>query len=415
MHIPNINIDDYNYSLPKEKIAEFPAVNRSESKLLIVNRHCSALTHASFTNIAEYLPSASLLVINDTKVIPARILMKKPTGGAVEVFCIEPNNSNISSTLLQNACSHSVWKAIIGGRNVNPGMELVPLKEDANNSGFRAYIVEKYGSDAVVQFLWDSDELFANLLLRFGAIPLPPYIKREPEPLDKERYQTVYAASDGSVAAPTAGLHFTPEIFSELPKKRIERLNITLHVGPGTFKPVESDSIAGHDMHSEQFLINESAIVKLIDFLKNRKQISKLIAVGTTSVRTLESLYWLGVLLKREIDPFKSDCAVLDQWTCYELAQNGYLPSAEEALAILLESLSERNLRTCIGRTRLLIAPGYKFRLVEALITNFHLPKSTLLLLVSAFLEGNLWRDAYQSALANDYRFLSYGDSSLLL
>lgn len=413
--IPNININDYNYELPKEKIALYPSENRSNSKLLVINRVTGELQNTVFSEIDKYVPEKSLLLINDTKVIAARIAMKKPTGGIVEVFLVEPLLPSHDPQIAMQERKTTTWKAIIGGRAVKPGMSLTPLTSN-ENINFKAKILSRNSNEADVEFCWDSACSFSEIVGLYGVVPLPPYIKRKPVDVDKERYQTVYANAEGSAAAPTAGLHFTDEILNKLAINGIENVRLTLHVGPGTFQPVDAQNISDHTMHREQFSITLKALERIIQFLENKPDRAKLTAVGTTSVRTLESVYWLGALMLSGANPFYEDSfATLSQWQCYELENNGVIPKPADSLKAVRDELVNRNLEELHGSTQLIIVPGYSYKLVQAIITNYHMPKSTLLLLVTAFLGKELWREAYSFALANDYRFLSYGDSSLLL
>jgi S-adenosylmethionine:tRNA ribosyltransferase-isomerase len=404
MHPKNISIIDYTYSLPDEKIAAFPLQQRDTSKLLVYKN--GTIQQDIYKNIADHLPEKSLLVFNNTKVIPARILFQKATGSTIEIFCLEPlHEYNVA---MQQKIA-SKWKCLIGG--VGKWKEeflnkkiLIANKEVV----LKARIVEKLSEAYIVEFSWQPAELgFAEIIQYAGETPLPPYIKRKAEDADKERYQTIYAAYDGSVAAPTAGLHFTKEIFSLLAKKEIATSYVTLHVGAGTFKPVKALEMEGHEMHTEWIEVTIATIEQL---LKN--QSNTIVATGTTSLRTMESLYWIGA--KTILDPsIEKDALAIHQWEVYEtaLAETNY--TMEEVLSSLLRWMKKREEEKLISKTQLLITPGYKFRMVKALITNFHQPQSTLLLLVAAAV-GPDWKDIYQYAIKNDFRFLSYGDGSLL-
>ncbi len=448
----DINLEDYNYSLPHEKIALFPLEDRAESKLLLVNRNRQEITHHIFNEISDLLPKNSVIFVNKTKVIAARLLMKKSTGGVVEILCVEPVLPSTDPQIALSAKERCRWKCIIGGKRVNAGTVLT----SANEVNLNTKIIEKSGQDAIVEFTWgnilrqaqsysrpqtadgrresitnyelritnedkakiltDNGQLttdngisFADVLEKFGKVPLPPYIKREVENQDKNRYQTVYAESDGSVAAPTAGLHFTDEIINKIKNRGIGIEELTLHVGPGTFKPIDTDKISEHKMHSELIIVTKSLLENLLKSIIEKKYI---IATGTTSLRTLESLYWVGQQILCNCLIIKNDEFELGQWDAYKLPKD---ISAQESISAIINYLEKNNLNELRGRTELLIIPGYEFKIVNGLITNYHLPKSTLILLVAAFLGKDLWQKTYNEALNNNYRFLSYGDSSLLL
>ncbi len=401
MHPKNISILDYTYQLPEAKIASHPLAQRDASKLLIYKNN--RITADTYKNIHEYLPQNSLLVFNNTKVIKARILFTKPTGGVIEIFLLEPHHTDYTTTL--SATKTCQWKCFIGGAAKWKEGELIRKAElGMGNWELRAAVLEKLADAYVVEFNWADNMAFAEILEQAGNIPLPPYIKRKPEAGDKQRYQTIYAAHDGSVAAPTAGLHFTNEIFTALAVKKIQTQFVTLHVGAGTFKPVKAAQMQQHEMHAEWIDVSSEAIENIISNLNNG-----IVAVGTTSLRTLESLYWLGV--KSILQPALRHLQ-LTQWEVYdELLVTNY--TAAEALTGLLQWLKKNNCNRLFTQTQILIAPGYKFKIVKALVTNFHQPQSTLLLLVAAAIGGD-WKKIYEYALENDFRFLSYGDGSLL-
>jgi S-adenosylmethionine:tRNA ribosyltransferase-isomerase len=399
----NISINDFNYTLPDEKIALFPLEERDASRLLIYKD--GNIQEDRYKNIANYLPPQSMLVFNNTRVINARLRFQKAGGAKIEIFCLEPAGSITEYSTVMNQRGFSKWKAFIGGaaKWKEPFLE---KQLTINNKSvlLKAKLEEKIPDAYIVSFSWEPAEIsFAEILESTGDIPLPPYIKRTTNKEDENRYQTIYAQHNGSVAAPTAGLHFTEHIFSELSKKNIFREYITLHVGAGTFKPVKADKMEDHEMHAEWIDVSLSSIKNLL----NQEMI---IAVGTTSLRTLESLYWLGI--KVSLNP-GIEIPALQQWDVYESPLSGTVMTCDEALSNLIIWMEEKKLERLFTQTQLLITPGYKFRVAKALITNFHQPQSTLLLLVAAAI-GNNWKDIYQYALNNDFRFLSYGDGNLL-
>lgn len=404
MHPRQLSIESFTYSLPQERIARYPLAERDASKLLIWK--AGNISEDIYRNISTHLPAGSLLAFNNTKVVEARLLFQKPTGGSIEIFCLEPHPkySDITTAMLQQ--KNISWICLVGGaKKWKDG----PLVKEIINGGKKilltAHKKDQSGEAYEIDLSWDADISFAELLHLAGAIPLPPYLNRVAEDADKERYQTIYAQHDGSVAAPTAGLHFTPAIFEQLAAKNIARDFVTLHVGAGTFKPVKAATMAEHEMHAEYIDVHREFITNVIAHLS-----AKVIAVGTTSLRTLESLYWLGVktIINPELKPID---LVLSQWEAYELETATI--SAEQALTSLLQWLQKNQMDRLLTKTQIIIAPGYSFRIANALITNFHQPNSTLLLLVAA-ITGNEWQTIYQYALDNDFRFLSYGDGSLL-
>ena len=407
MHPKKYSITDFTYLLPDEKIAAFPLEQRDGSKLLIYKN--DTIEESTYKQIADYLPNNSLLIFNNTKVIQARILFQKPTGGVIEIFCLEPYEVINEYTTVMNKTGSVKWKCMIGGVSKwKEGFLEKQLVIDNEQLIIEAELLEKLSDAYIVEFSWQpSLYSFSEILLLIGEIPLPPYIKRKAADDDKERYQTIYAAHDGSVAAPTAGLHFTADIFSSFKKKNINSDYVTLHVGAGTFKPVKVAVMEDHEMHAEWIDVNISTINNIISNLNNT-----IVATGTTSLRTIESLYWLGV--KTIIDPnIAYDKLIIDQWDVYEdpLANTSY--SSTEALTALTMWMKKNNAERVVTKTQILIAPGYQFKIAKILITNFHQPQSTLLLLVAAAI-GNSWKKVYQYALENDFRFLSYGDGSLL-
>ena len=399
-----LSIKDFTYLLPEGRIAKYPLAERDASKLLIYKEE--KIVEDVYRNIADHIPSNSLLVFNDTKVVEARLLFQKPTGGIIEIFCLEPHEQyqDITTAMLQH--EKVLWHCLIGGASKWKHGQVLEKKISHNSKDLvlNARYIEKMGDSFIVELSWNDLALsFAEILHFFGAIPLPPYIKREAEISDAKRYQTVYAHYEGSVAAPTAGLHFTETVFKKLKEKSIQKDFVTLHVGAGTFKPVKTEVMKDHEMHAEYFTVSKSLIQNLIDHLD-----TNIIAVGTTSLRTLESLYWLGV---KQSTVHSQQSIEITQWEVYDHKEETI--SAKEALENLIKWMNEKDLDNLTAKTQIIIAPGYQFKIVNGLVTNFHQPQSTLLLLVAAFI-GNNWRKAYDYALENNFRFLSYGDGSFL-
>lgn len=410
--LPQIDLEKFNYQLPKERIALFPLDDRSKSRLLAADTVHNTITHSSFEQIADFLRENSLLILNSTKVIAARIPMRKLSGGKAELLITDPVYPSVDPQITLAASSECTWKCILGGRHIDPDDKLI---FDSPNPQIRLYalIKEKIANEVVAEFHWHPEEKsFSEILNTLGSVPLPPYIKREAQDSDRQTYQTVYAQSDGSVAAPTAGLHFTDDILLQLRSKNIQQCKLVLHVGPGTFKPIDTEDISRHDMHSEQIFIGKESLVQMLNTLERKE---KIIATGTTSLRTLESIYWFALKLLRDPNTILHNELLSDQWDPYKSAQNGKLPSFEQLLPVLLEWMEKNKTDILSGRTKLLIVPGYKVRTINALITNFHMPKSTLILLVAALTGYDFWKRIYNEALRNNYRFLSYGDSSLIL
>lgn len=399
-----IRIEEYDYPLPDERIAKFPLAKRDESKLLLYKD--GQVSESVFKHIADYLPAGSLLVYNNTRVIQARLLFQKATGARIEVFCLEPAEPHDYALIFQQTerCS---WICLVGNlKKWKDGLLTKKVTIQGEEVILSAEKKESHGDSHRIEFTWDNPKYtFADLLDAAGVLPIPPYLHRETEKSDLVTYQTVYSKIKGSVAAPTAGLHFTPEVLADVDAHGIGREEVTLHVGAGTFKPVKSETIEGHEMHTEFISVRRSSIERI------QKNLGKIIAVGTTSVRTLESLYYIGVKLASHPDA-TSEELVVNQWMPYE-AENNRIPVAE-ALQHILDYLDLHQADKLVTATQIIIAPGYEFKVVRGIITNFHQPKSTLLLLISAFVKGN-WRTIYDYALSHDFRFLSYGDSSLLL
>lgn len=396
MTVKQINISDYNYELPDERIAKFPLEKRDSSKLLTyVSGNVSTNV---FSSLPDILPANSCLVFNNTRVIQARLEFFKSTGSRIEIFCLEPQEPS-SYELSLSSTQSCVWKCMIGNLKKWKG-EVLKKEVGADNLVLEAERLETNGNTSYIKFSWNNGVSFAEVLDLLGELPIPPYLNRKTQESDKTTYQTVYSKVKGSVAAPTAGLHFTPEVISALHDKGIKTMELTLHVGAGTFQPVKAEEIGGHAMHAEKVEVSKEFIQNLIENLGN------IVAVGTTSVRTLESLYYLGVQLHN------GDTSLLvNQWEPYESEK---VLSAREALEAILNYMEKTQSNILYATTQIMIVPGYKFNIVNVLITNFHQPKSTLLLLLAAFV-GEKWRELYEYALNNDYRFLSYGDSSVLI
>ncbi|MBL7709746.1 MAG: S-adenosylmethionine:tRNA ribosyltransferase-isomerase [Chitinophagaceae bacterium] len=406
MHPKYLSITYFSYLLPEERIAKYPLAERDASKLLVFQN--GQLKDDTYRNIAAHIPAGSLLIFNNTKVVEARLVFQKITGGQIEIFCLEPHEQypDITSAMLQQ--EKVQWLCLVGGASKWKKGQVLEKKVTIAGKEIMlsANYVEKRADCFVIELSWLPGSLsFAEILHYTGAIPLPPYIKRAVESDDADRYQTIYAHFDGSVAAPTAGLHFTNHIFRQLEEKSIKKDFVTLHVGAGTFKPVKAAIMEEHEMHAEFIDIKKSLIENLVTNLDRN-----IIAVGTTSLRTIESLYWLGV--KTVMDPaILPSALLLTQWEAYELSEQN-IP-VKEALTALLKWMEQNSTDRLLTKTQIIIAPGYTIRIAKALITNFHQPQSTLLLLVAA-LTGDQWRNIYDHALKNNYRFLSYGDGSLL-
>lgn len=399
--IPEIHIEDYNYPLPDERIAKYPLSQRDASKLLCYKD--KTITENRFADISKILPADHLMVFNDTKVVPARLHFQRPTGAHIEIFCLEPITPEeyVSMFAVTDRCR---WKCIVGNvkRWKDDTLTLYNPSEDQHvtEMGLKADLIERQGETSIVEFSWDNGAPFSQVLEVCGNIPIPPYLNRDTEAIDLERYQTLYARFRGSVAAPTAGLHFTEEVLSAIKAKNIDVQTVCLHVGAGTFLPVKSSLVSEHNMHREPFVVTAEFLKKL------RASLGRVIAVGTTSVRTLESLYYIGVSCIETGAP-----ADVDQWAPYSASAKKY--SIEEALDALMAYMDTHSMNSIQIGTRIIIVPGYEFKVVNVLVTNFHQPQSTLLLLISAFVKGD-WHRIYDFALANEFRFLSYGDSSVL-
>lgn len=399
--IPDIRIEDYNYPLPDERIAKYPLAERDSSKLL---RYVDGkVDEHIFRDITDFLPDNAIMVFNDTKVVPARLHFVRPTGARIEIFCLQPVDP-VEYNLAFASTQTCTWKCVIGNAKKwkNDTLNLyLPENHggEAAELNMKADLVSREGETGIVTFYWDGNLPFSNVLEICGTIPIPPYLNRDSEAIDTERYQTLYARIRGSVAAPTAGLHFTDAVLAKIREKGIDMETVCLHVGAGTFLPVKDSEVAKHPMHREPFVVTKAFLKDLIDSHK------KVIAVGTTSVRTLESLYYIGVSCIEKGHPED-----VEQWAPYT---REYSYSTEEALRAIVNYLEQTSQDALTAGTRIIIVPGFKFRIVDILVTNFHQPESTLILLVSAFVGGD-WKTIYDYALAHNFRFLSYGDSSLL-
>lgn len=409
-------IKEFHYDLPDERIARFPMPERDASRLLIYNK--GNITKNIYRNIADYIPPCSLLIFNDTKVVEARLLFQKPTGGEIEIFCLEPHEkyTDLATAMLQK--EKILWHCLIGGASKWKHGQVLEKKIKSGEKEFllHAKYVAKLPGCFVIELSWNEPTLnFAGVLHLAGAIPLPPYLKREPNPADAERYQTIYANSEGSVAAPTAGLHFTESLFNRLYEKKIKTDFATLHVGAATFMPVKAEILGQHDMHAEYISISREFIENLINHIADN-----IVAVGTTSLRIIESIYWLGVqlvtLARRSLSEGglnneTQESIEISQWAPYEL-MNFEIP-APDALQAVLNWIKKNQLPRLTTKTQILIAPGYIPKIANGLVTNFHQPESTLLLLIAALI-GDDWKKVYDYALKNNFRFLSYGDGCLL-
>ena len=401
--IGSIQIEEYNYPLPDDRIAKFPLANRDQSKILLLKGR--DICERVFSEIPGLIPANSLLVFNETKVIRARLQFRKQTGALIEIFCLEPVKPSNDYQIAFQKPSPVVWKCLVGNAKRWKSGELeMNIEREGIHVTLTARMVERLNDAFLVEFSWQPNSFcFSEIIEQSGLVPLPPYLNREAEEADKKRYQTIYAKYDGSVAAPTAGLHFTEKILDQIRANGIEIGKVTLHVGAGTFKPVIVDAIADHEMHAEKIVVNLATLKQLYQRIDD-----SIIPVGTTSMRTLESLFWIG--LKLEL--FET-LGTVEQWDPYQLSiPEGF--TAEKALGKLIEYLNNNNLSELKAETRLMIAPGYNFKICRGIVTNFHQPKSTLLLLVSALI-GKDWKRAYDYALGHDFRFLSYGDSCLFL
>ena len=406
MNPKELSVSDYTYNLPDERIAKYPLEERDLSKLLIYKG--GRIIEDIYRNIASHIPVGTLLVFNDTKVIPARLFFKNAHGTRIEIFCLEPAEDNRDMSLAMARQNSARWNCMIG--RANKWKEKILQHKDETFS-LTAEIVDRSKDAFVVEFKWLPAQMsFSEVLAKMGVMPIPPYLHRESDETDVERYQTVYARQEGSVAAPTAGLHFTESVLDKLKAAGVQSASVTLHVGAGTFKPVKSEKLGEHEMHGEWLEVNTGAIEILLNTIRVEGSVQKpVIAVGTTSLRTIESLYWLGVKIKSNPQLLPHELEVT-QWEPYETITE---TPAAEALESLLNWAERNKMTKLFCKTSILIAPGYPLKITDALITNFHQPNSTLLLLVAAIV-GNDWGKIYDYALTNNFRFLSYGDGSLL-
>ena len=423
MDTKHIKISDYNYDLPDERIAKFPIAQRDHSKLLVYKH--GEVSDDVFHHLPTYLPQGALMIFNNTKVIQARLHFRKETGALIEVFLMEPAEPTDYELMFQTT-GHCSWLCMIGNlkkwkegslkrdfeiKGNKLTLSATMRRGDTLGSEAQEMVAKGGGTNYWVDFDWDNGKVsFAEILEAVGELPIPPYLNRKTEESDKTTYQTVYSKIKGSVAAPTAGLHFTDAVLKDLDAHGIDREEVTLHVGAGTFKPVKSLEIEGHQMHTEYIVVHRRSLEKLI------KHECRVIAVGTTSVRTIESLYYMGVHLLKHPEANEEDLHV-NQWDPYELSEDGNLVDGitpMQAIQAIIDYLDRNGLEALHSSTQIIIAPGYQYKIVKMLVTNFHQPQSTLLLLVSAFLKGD-WKKVYDYALSHDFRFLSYGDSSLLI
>ena len=400
MEIPKIDLRDYEYTLPEERIAKFPLEKRDHSKLLQYQN--GKIEHFRFFNLPDLLPSDTLLVYNDTKVIPARLIFQRESGAKIEIFLLSPVAPTTVIPEIMLAKYPVTWETMIGNAKKWKEEEVLKgrIQMGEKEVVLQARLVDR--ESKLVSFSWDNPEVaFVDLVEASGEIPLPPYLNRKPEKEDKDRYQTVYSKKEGAVAAPTAGLHFTEEVFEKLRKKGVQEAQVTLHVSAGTFQPIKVDNVLEHPMHSEQIQVSRETIEKLYHHS------GTVVAVGTTSIRTLESLFWYGVKLIEG----KGEEFFVPKLFAYETREK--VPSKSESLKAILDWMDSRQMDSILGQTEIFIFPGYQYRMIQGLITNFHQPGSTLILLIATIL-GTDWKKVYQEALNQDYRFLSYGDSSLL-
>ena len=398
--IPQIRIEEFDYNLPDERIAKYPLEKRDASKLLMYRE--GKVSEYQFSTLPQLLPEDSIMVFNDTKVVPARLHFQRESGAHIEIFCLEPVSPDeyVSMFAVTDSCR---WKCIVGNvkrwKNDTLSLYNPGNAREISEMDLRADLVERCGETSIVEFKWSNGASFSKVLEVCGSVPIPPYLNRETEDVDLERYQTLYARFRGSVAAPTAGLHFTDSVLESIRKRNICTSTVCLHVGAGTFLPVKSSLVSEHTMHREPFVVTLPLLEKILD------KKGKVVAVGTTSVRTLESLYYIGVGCIENGRP--SD---VDQWDPYS---REYSYTLEESIAAIIKYLKDNDKEELRLGTRIIIVPGFRFRVVDVLVTNFHQPQSTLLLLISAFI-GEKWKEVYKYALENGFRFLSYGDSSLL-
>lgn len=404
MKSPRIYIEQFDYPLPENRIAKYPLPERDASKLLIYQG--GKISQDVFRNLPVYLPEGSLLVFNETRVIQARLIFQKETGARIEIFCLEPVDPVSDFQLAFQMKERVAWKCLVGNsKKWKEGSLKMSLRVNGFDIMMEASRLEHAAECQLIEFIWSNECSFGEILESAGHTPIPPYLKRESEESDRKRYQTLYARHEGSVAAPTAGLHFTDRVIRDYKSKGIEEAKLNLHVGAGTFKPVVHSDVMDHVMHHERIMLSMSNLKKILEYSPG-----KVIAVGTTSVRTLESLYWHGLKIMKGAD-VKQEINIA-QWDPYEMKEESH--DSRKVLAYLIGQMEANGMDSLQGSTQLMILPGYSYRIISGMITNFHQPKSTLLLLVSAFI-GQQWKEVYQYALDRDFRFLSYGDSCLFL
>ena len=397
----NIKISDFTYDLPDSKIAKYPLTKRDQSKLLVWEN--GAISESTFQNCVDFIPEKARLVFNNTRVIHARLFFRKETGSQIEIFCLEPVEPHDYQLAFQEE-KQVVWKCMVGNsKKWKSGILSNEIEISGEKVKLQAERILQEGNTFHIKLSWDKPFTFSEIIEHTGVLPIPPYLNRETEASDEKNYQTVYAKIDGSVAAPTAGLHFTDSVLSKLQQRNISKSEITLHVGAGTFQPVKSEIIDGHTMHNEMVIVPKNVIE---DFIKND---NKIIAVGTTSVRSVESLFWLGQQLENNTFDLKNP--EVSQWEPYETEAKISTKRSFQNIADFLEKSGRDSIQFS---TQIIILPGYNFKVIDGMFTNFHQPQSTLLLLISAFL-GNDWKKVYEFALSHNFRFLSYGDSNLYL
>jgi S-adenosylmethionine:tRNA ribosyltransferase-isomerase len=427
----SLPLQDFDYELPDQSIAYTPAANRSDSKLLVWDKEIIA--ESTYNHIAKFIPEKAALFFNNSKVIAARIHFQKANNSTIEIFCLEPSNNYQPISMAMQATQKVEWICLVGGAKkwkedyLEKEFEIIQPSKHTNNSitiKVKAKKIKSIDGKFLIEFSWDNDTIsFSEIIEHIGSIPLPPYIQRATTQEDKDRYQTTYAKEEGSVAAPTAGLHFNEAVFESLAKKKCSTHFISLHVGAGTFMPVKTDKITDHEMHAEVFEITTATLTDLIDIAKQKEinpaQYTPVIVVGTTTLRTLETLYWLGVKLIRNPNLYESKDLHLVQWDAYESnndTNNDSKPSiaVKDALYKLLSWMQSHQMKQLITSTQLMIVPGYTFKIANGLVTNFHQPKSTLLLIIAA-ITGDKWKSIYQHAIDKQYRFLSYGDGCFFI
>lgn len=402
-----MDLSHYTYDLPEQRIARHPLEERDSSRLLVADVEKGMIRHHVFHDITDLLPAESLLVVNRTRVIAARLQLFKPTGGRVEVFLVNPVAPSSDPAVVLASHDSSDWECLIGGRHVMPDMVLVD--SPSGDANLRATVLSRTDGEAIVRLEWSTGGTLSAILDEYGSVPLPPYLHRDAEEADKERYQTVFAREEGSVAAPTAGLHFTSRVMEALGRKGVTTAEVTLHVGMGTFKPVSVADVRDHVMHRERIGITRTELERIVEHSAHDE--AWITVVGTTSLRTLESVYLFGARLVR--DGFDIDGLDVGQWDALDTTLTS--ASRRDAFHAVLEWMRANDMDACWGTTAVMLLPGAAIRSCDALVTNFHQPGSTLLLLVAALCGEPFWRTIYDTALADGYRFLSYGDASLIV